>query len=105
MVLVIFVIMLLNLGNEEAIRERLNVRGIVGIVLVAGFLLELLVLFHVVGEPAVAMAPHENIGTVESIGGALFGKFLLPFEMTSLLLLAAIVGAVVLAKRVKRPGA
>jgi NADH-quinone oxidoreductase subunit J len=36
---------------------------------------------------------------VEGIGSALFGRFLLPFEITSFLLLAAIVGAVILAKK------
>jgi len=40
-----------------------------------------------------------SIGSVEGIGAALFGTFLLPFEVTSLLLLAGIIGAVVLARR------
>jgi NADH-quinone oxidoreductase subunit J len=39
------------------------------------------------------------LGTLAAIGMALFGPFALPFEMTSLLLLAAIIGAVVLARR------
>ncbi len=39
------------------------------------------------------------VGTVEFIGKELFTKYLFPFEMTSILLLAAIVGAIVLAKR------
>ena len=38
-------------------------------------------------------------GTVEYVGKVLFTKFLFPFEVTSLLLLAAIVGAVILAKK------
>jgi NADH-quinone oxidoreductase subunit J len=41
----------------------------------------------------------EQLGTVEAMGSAMFTRFLLPFEVTSLLLLAAIVGAVVLAKK------
>ena len=40
-----------------------------------------------------------EIGTVEYIGKVLFSKFIFPFEITSLLLLAAIVGAVILAKK------
>jgi NADH-quinone oxidoreductase subunit J len=40
-----------------------------------------------------------EIGTVEYIGKVLFSKFIFPFEITSLLLLAAIVGAVMLAKK------
>ena len=102
MVLVVFVIMLLNLGDEKRLTEQLDTKKIVGLVLVFGFLLE--VLFIVGGsetEPtrATIHADAGSIGTVESMGTALFGKFLLPFELTSFLLLAAIVGAVVLAKR------
>jgi NADH-quinone oxidoreductase subunit J len=40
-----------------------------------------------------------SIGSLRSIGTALFTEFALPFEITSLILLAAIVGAVVVAKR------
>jgi NADH-quinone oxidoreductase subunit J len=41
----------------------------------------------------------ESIGHTELIGKALFTDFLLPFEIASILLLVAIVGAIVLAKR------
>ena len=41
----------------------------------------------------------ENFGSVEALGGQLFTTYLLPFEITGLLLLVAVVGAVVLAKR------
>ena len=100
MVLVIFVIMLLNLGDEAHLVERRTFRTSAGIALVCGLLLEI---FYIVfaGQPPAAAAPLEsaNLGTVESLGSALFGKFLLPFELTSILLLAAIVGAVVLARK------
>jgi len=101
MVLVIFVIMLLNLGDEERLRERYDWKKIIGVVVVSGFLLEMLYLFVFSGSSG-AQAFHPgaaNIGTVENMGRALFGRFLLPFEVTSLLLLAAIIGAVILAKR------
>lgn len=42
-----------------------------------------------------------QLGSLEDVGGALFGPFALPFEITSLVLLAAIVGAVVLARKRK----
>ncbi len=102
MVLVIFVIMLLNLGEEQKLAERINVKTVLGIVLAFGFLLELLYLFLTPGSQALpeVISPNADlIGTVESMGTALFGKFLLPFEVTSMLLLAAIVGAVILAKK------
>jgi NADH-quinone oxidoreductase subunit J len=101
MVLVVFVIMLLNLGNEQRLTERFSLRMSVGAVLGFGLLLELLAILIGLGsENSSALHPQaEAIGSVEGIGTALFGKFLLPFEVTSLLLLAAIVGAVVLAKK------
>jgi len=100
MVLVIFVIMLLNLGNEARTRARVDPRTGVTFVLAAGFLAE--IVYAVLtrgGAGRPPGAPPESLGTVESMGDALFGKFLLPFEVTSLLLLAAILGAVVLARR------
>ncbi len=100
MVLVIFVIMLLNLGDEAHLTERTTFRTGAGIALVCGLLLEI---FYIVfaGQPPTAAASLESasLGTVESFGSALFGKFMLPFELTSILLLAAIVGAVVLARK------
>jgi NADH-quinone oxidoreductase subunit J len=102
MVLVIFVIMLLNLGDEQKLAERINVRMMIGVALTFGILLEFLYLFLSPALQGLPLAPPVNlgsIGTVESMGVALFGKFLLPFEITSLLLLVAIVGAVALAKK------
>jgi len=104
MVLVVFVIMLLNLGDEERLSERFDIKKIVGVVIVCGFLLEMV---YIVGfSPDTAgqtqLSPNaEQLGQIEAMGSAMFGKFILPFESTSLLLLAAIVGAVILAK--KRP--
>jgi NADH-quinone oxidoreductase subunit J len=102
MVLVVFVIMLLNIGDETSFRERLNIRMIVGGVLVAGLLLELLYLFVLAphaGEFATISPRALDIGTVESMGHALYTRFLFPLQMTGLLLLVAVVGAVILAKR------
>jgi NADH-quinone oxidoreductase subunit J len=101
MVLVVFVIMLLNLGDEQKLGEQFSARKVVGVVLVAGFLLEMGYLFGFAGAPPADSlhARAGEVGTVGAIGDALFGRFLLPFEVTSLLLLAAIVGAVVLAKK------
>lgn len=102
MVLVVFVIMLLNLGDEARVHTRITIRTWITVVLTAGFLAEIVSIFLLAGRPAegtTITAGAESLGTVESMGEALFGKFLLPFEVTSLLLLAAILGAVVLAKK------
>jgi len=99
MVLVIFVIMLLNLGDETKLTEKFDVRKIAGVVLATGFLLEMLYLFATGDADVPQSANAQEIGTIEAMGSAIFSRFLLPFEVTSLLLLAAIVGAVVLAKK------
>ena len=102
MVLVVFVIMLLNLGNEDTLGERFNFKKTLGVALVCGLLLELAYIVMLGGNgsaPAGLPGSAVRVGTVESMGAAMFGKFLLPFEITSLLLLVAIVGAVILAKK------
>ena len=100
MVLVIFVIMLLNLGDEQRLSERYDVKKVIGLVVALGFLLEMLYIFVKHGPESDGLSPRAGgIGVAEGIGDALFGRFLLPFEVTSLLLLAGIVGAVILAKK------
>jgi len=102
MVLVVFVIMLLNLGDEKKLTEQYDLKRIVGVVVVFGLLLEMLFILGFSDGAAVKITQSNEaavIGTVEQMGKALFGTFLFPFEVTSLLLLAAMVGAVVLAKR------
>jgi len=101
MVLIIFVIMLLNVKAEAGKRGAHAVW--------AGTIIGVFVLFQTcwflakgsltgaVGVMDKAQVIKE--GHVEMIGKALFTDFLLPFEITSLLLLAAIIGAVILAKK------
>jgi NADH-quinone oxidoreductase subunit J len=100
MVLVIFVIMLLNLGNEEQLTERVNMRKTFGTLL--GALLAAQIIFMLTSRPTGINELSKNaatIGTTESIGQTLFTSYLFPFEAVSLLLLAALIGAVILAKR------
>ncbi|MGH7699259.1 MAG: NADH-quinone oxidoreductase subunit J [Gemmatimonadales bacterium] len=105
MVLFLFVIMLLNLGR----RGPADLKGPAGIaaavLLPAGLLLQLTALGRAappeaiqLPDGAVAALQHEH-GVVGAVARPLFGEYLIPFEITSVLLLAAIVGAVVLAKR------
>ena len=103
MVLFLFVIMLLNLQNEDPDRgrRRLALRGLAwagGIVLAIE--LALLVRTSPVGTPGKVPAGY---GGAEAVAKSLFTDFLLPFELTSLLLLVAVVGAVVLAQKQRRP--
>ncbi len=102
MVLVIFVIMLLNLGDEERMMEKLNLWQSLGLALIIGFLVEVVYILMFKDRTAGSASLHPDagiLGTVESVGDAMFTKFLLPFEVTSFILLIAVVGAVVLAKR------
>ncbi len=97
-VIVLFVIMLLNLREEDLRVEGLNVvRG--GAAAAAG-----LVSFAVLGSlvtkvrvPAPALG--EGFGEAREVATLLFTRYILPFEVVSIVLLVAIVGAVVLAKR------
>lgn len=97
MVLFVFVIMLLNAGVEEHTKgSRVAILfGIPGALL--GSLLVAWVVLRHSGTEAVAVGALP--GTPKVIGPLLFHEFLLPFEVTSILILIAIMGAVVLASR------
>lgn len=101
MVLFVFVIMLLNLGDTHKLADRLNMKKIIGIAFGLAFFVELLYLlgFGTTRSLSQQSPAAPEIGTIEYIGKVLFTKFLFPFEVTSFLLLAAIIGAVILAKK------
>lgn len=103
MVLFLFVIMLLNLNKATEAHKALGTR--IAAVATGGiFLLTLLgALRH-----GLAMAPpaegHDvSVGLVKSVGRSLFGPFLLPFEVSSVLFLSAMIGAVMLGRKDKNP--
>jgi NADH-quinone oxidoreductase subunit J len=100
MVLFVFVIMLLNLGDERRLRDGFLWKKVAAVCFGFGVLMELIyiVMMRITPQP-IDMERATNIGTVEAIGHMLFTRFLFPFEVTSLLLTAAIVGAIVLAKK------
>ena len=105
MVLFLFVIMLLNLGRQTAT----DMRGWPGRLVAAGLGLVLVTELWVLPRVPVTAQLQvpagmlhraaEQQGVVSVISGPLFRAYLVPFEVTSILLLAAIIGAVVLAKR------
>ncbi|ABC83962.1 NADH-quinone oxidoreductase subunit J family protein [Anaeromyxobacter dehalogenans] len=97
MVLFLFVIMLLSLGDEHLIKEprrAMQLIGALGVVLLVAVLASAIAQART-SELATLAA---DFGTVKAVGRVLYTQFLLPFEVTSLLLLVAIVGAVVVAK-------
>lgn len=97
MVLFLFVVTLLSPGREETAGDRLGVLRTPAVVL--AFILGLGVVGILFFNGINGVPNNQALGTVQIVGDQLFHKFLFPFEVTSLLLLAAMLGAVVLAKR------
>ncbi len=100
MVLFLFVIMLLNLKRiYEGGSLLLKTLGVI----VAGSLLVISALIlrsvAIPADSGFLRSPGGDFGSVESVGRTLFTTYLLPFEIASFLLLAAIIGAVVIAKK------
>jgi NADH-quinone oxidoreductase subunit J len=100
MVLVVFVIMLLNVEEEE--RRLMRLRSLVPIAVGLATVLfaeTVFIIRFVATSPATPVANISDIGQTASIGAGLFTTYLLPFEVTSILLLMAVVGAITLARR------
>ena len=96
-ILFLFVIMLLNV-EREARTARLSKLGTAGAALALLLALELGV-FAIVHRPAETAELPPGFGSTEALAEDLFTTGMLPFELTSLLLLIAVVGAVVMARR------
>jgi NADH-quinone oxidoreductase subunit J len=96
MVLFVFIIMLLNAGEEE--RTQISqVAKYLGLPL--GALLTVVLAWQMAHvQPALVMGPVGE-GTTQALSRLLFTEYVFPFELTSILILVAILGAVVLAKR------
>lgn len=100
MVLVIFVIMLLNVEHSEPRRKRLKFLVPVAIAMAAILIAETAFILYSVQTSENKLAGNiSDVGLTHSIGAGLFTTYLLPFEITSVLLLMAIVGAMSLARR------
>jgi NADH-quinone oxidoreductase subunit J len=103
MVLVVFVIMLLNLDEEKPYR-RLNylyaLGGFLGSVLLAQ---TFFIFFAVKKVPAKEFDGSKTVGETMSIGTHMYTEYLLPVEIVGILLLMAIVGGVILARRLNQP--
>ncbi len=100
MVVFLFVVMLLNLGDPSEIAD---IRGKWGLIAAGALGLALLAQLMVVLRQQLPreapVAADASRGVIDGIAEPLFREYLLAFEITSILLLAAIVGAVLIAKR------
>ena len=98
MVLFLFVLMLLNLSESQG-SSKSTILKMIGVI--AGMCLVITLVGSIkalyVSDPLILKT--QDLGLVKNLGKVLFSKFLLPFELSSLLLLSAMVGAVLLAKK------
>ncbi len=121
MVLFTFVIMLLNLGDDELGEPQVKVSKVIGFVGVLFVLGKMLAAISAVGHAGIATAQavnkagdavgpmryganlfastNDGFGSVSEVGRMMYTSFMVPFELVSVLLLVAAVGAVVVAKR------
>lgn len=100
LVLYLFVVMLLNVKRDDRYHRQWRIAGVVCLPL----LMEFMVLLAGGGAASPGSAPAESTdgvagGNTEAIGETLFSTYLYPFEVASLILLVAMVGAIVLAKK------
>lgn len=104
MVLFLFVIMLLNLDAEESLfstfRAKYFIAFLLGVAVLSQILYSIGSVSNTLPEISSKMA---EIGTVEAVGNVLFTDYLLPFEITAILLTAAVVGALIIAQHKIKP--
>lgn len=103
MVLVVFVIMLLNLDDDRQLnrlRYLYALGGGLGLILLAQ---TFFIFYAVMRAPKQAFDREVTIGKTLSIGRAMYTEYLLPVEIVGILLLMAIIGGVILARRLSQP--
>jgi NADH-quinone oxidoreductase subunit J len=109
MVLFLFVIMLLNLRTVSKMSLKWTLPKVLGVAVSIGILAQMIGVFTSSAArlgPMDAYSPQRiaEEGAVQIIGQILFTDYVLPFEVISVLLLVAVIGAVVIAKRHAPPG-
>jgi NADH-quinone oxidoreductase subunit J len=106
MVLFLFVIMLLNVQNEESLFNKFRLKYFVAFLLGVGVFSQIIYSLGGLTDtlPAVS-SDMAYVGTVEAVGDVMFTEYLLPFELTAILLTAAVVGALIVAQHKIKSGA
>ena len=101
LVLYIFVIMLLDLKTaEKFLHKQVGIAIFFGVVLIVEILIGLFQSPLFSSAPETGPITEDTLGNTAQIGIALFTKYLLPFEIVGVILLGAVIGALVLAKKV-----
>jgi NADH-quinone oxidoreductase subunit J len=102
MVVFLFVIMLLDPFSTALLRDKRKYLGYLAVLLGAAAiacLYPMLRSYNMALTPRTPGLAADGFGSVRHVGETLFTEYLLPFEVTSILILVAIIGAVILAKR------
>lgn len=99
LVLYLFVVMLLSIRSEERYHNQLPVAGLLGVTLCTEVLLLLIQSRTAPSTPGGSAEAAAETGNTEMIGEALYSTYLFPFEVASLILLVAMIGAIILAKK------
>jgi NADH-quinone oxidoreductase subunit J len=100
LVLYLFVVMLLNLKQDDRDHRQWPVAALTGAILVAEAVM--LTLLNGRTVPVVQTPPDtasNELGNTEALGDVLYSTYLFPFEVASLILLVAMIGAIILAKK------
>src|SRR5690606_4386174 len=102
MVLFLFVLMLMNLNKDTEPQKRRLLQA-AGLISGGALFLVLIAALRTVSMDAAVIDGSSEIGLLENLGMVLFSDFVLPFELSSVLFLSAMVGAMVIAKKDKLP--
>ena len=98
LVLFLYTLMLINL-NKESEPQKSNFIKIIGFIAGACFLVAIVAALKAFKTSQLVVLSDPNLGLVKNLGKILFNEYLLPFEVSSILLLSAMVGAVLLATK------
>lgn len=104
MVLVVFVIMLLNLDEDDPVNRLRYLYGLGGILGLA-LLAQTFFIFYAVNKTAKISADQtKSVGSPTDVGMAMYTEYLLPVEIVGILLLMGIVGAMIMSRQLREPG-
>jgi NADH-quinone oxidoreductase subunit J len=99
LVLYLFVVMLLNIRREDRYHTQLPVAILLGIMLLTELVLLAIQQGWTQGTGSEPGESAAELGNTQMIGEVLYSTYLFPFEVASLILLVAMIGAIILAKR------
>jgi NADH-quinone oxidoreductase subunit J len=98
MVLFLFVVMLMNLNADAEPVKNIYMK-IAGVISGLTLMIVLVAALSHAESHNVLMRPGTSVGLIENLGKALFNQYVIPFEISSVLFLSAMVGAIVIGKK------